>query len=59
MSFRGKTLKFYLDTIKLKCGYDNLKFSRLLLGYIVTVLKVDRAEINNSLDLLDSYMDDE
>ena len=57
MSLNGKTFKFRLDEIKSKCGYDNSKFVRLLLSYIVNDLKVERNEINESLNLLDSYMD--
>jgi hypothetical protein len=53
-----KTFKFRFDEIKSKCGYDNLKFSRLLLSYIVNDLKVSRNEINEALNLLDRYMKD-
>ena len=54
-----KSFKFRFDKIKSKCGYDNLKFSRLLLSYIVNDLKVSRNEINDSLNLLDSYINEE
>lgn len=57
MSFNGKTFKFRFDEIKLKCDYDNSKFARLLLSYIVNDLKVERNEINESLNLLNSDMD--
>lgn len=57
MSFNGKTFKFRFDEIKSKYGYDNSKFTRLLLSYIINDLKVERNEINESLNLLDSYMD--
>jgi len=58
MSFNGKTFKFHLDGIKSKCGYDNLKFARLLISYIVNDLKVNRSKIDESLNLLDSYVND-
>lgn len=58
MSFKGKTFKFRLDEIKSNCEYDNLNFTKLLLFYIINDLKVSRKEINDSLDFLDSYMDD-
>jgi len=54
MPFNSKTFKFSFDEIKSNCGYDNLKFSRLLLDYIVNDLKVEKNEINESLDLMES-----
>ena len=54
-----KTFKFRFDEIKSKCGFDNSRFSRLLLYYVVKDLKISRSEINESLDLLDSYIDEE
>jgi len=59
MSFNGKTFNFHINEIKSKCGYDNLRFSHILLSYIVNVLKVERKEINDSLDLFYSDVNNE
>jgi len=59
MSFNGKTFKFMSNGIKSKCRHDNSKFAGLIMSYIINELEVGRKEITDSLDFLDSYMNDE